>query len=628
MKISRLLVVPVAVLVSLGAVHPQAGVGVSVNKPQVTSTASFSPAVKEGYTVEERASDYLPASAGLATSSAATTLSTGFSSTQTLTYLPSQQPVISGFVTSNVRPRTVQLERLGSDGVWVVAQTQTIDNSSVLSFTISDLLPSTTVFRVHVLADDSFAEAVGGSKTIVIAPGMLTPKMNLAATDLKALPTSQGFSASYTLPAVSSDAMSNQGVVQVLEKFDSDSQDWVAVTSSTLVNVTPSQVFTLTTPREVRSSGLVTYRIHVKTNGSDYVDGYSPDYTVSYAAKTTILTGSTLVNGKTITAPGPNAFEIKGNINSTETRLVELQTFDAKTASWVTYNSWYNTSSYDFWLPGSDAASAAWRIHLPATANYTEASTGSTVIKRVLVDVGVNMVNGFVENVPWVNTTLSWSLGGANTGTAVTVQQLRGTSWVTVKKTTSVSGQMVTYVVPHGSTKSANATLKFRLLVAKTGLGWAATTSSTSNLIWSNPYKYTGVAKTAYNYMKAYCPTTPIVIQNSPMSGGTLWGVNHLGQNYITLYGKIPAKHLQTVSLHECGHTRQWKLYNTDWDNFYTKMNSIYGQKASSNLGMEQNADCIANAWHKNSYFGYKGNCSGAKGTVGTSFAKGVKIKL
>lgn len=208
-----------------------------------------------------------------------------------------------------------------------------------------------------------------------------------------------------------------------------------------------------------------------------------------------------------------------------------------------------------------------------------------------------------------VNTRLSNRYGS--------LQELRNGKWVTVqnltwKKSSSWSGQRATIK----STKTT-ATVKktYRLVVNATAYekGWVSMSSTISH---ENPRHYTGYKKTAYDYMKKYCPNQVITLKAPGYS------LAHDPSYRIEIAKSMPrGKSMQFVSLHECAHIISFKLYQQPGA-LDKRMNQIY--KARN--GSEQLADCMAKAMGGDiRYGGYTKNCSGYRGTAAKMVLQGKK---
>ena len=212
--------------------------------------------------------------------------------------------------------------------------------------------------------------------------------------------------------------------------------------------------------------------------------------------------------------------------------------------------------------------------------------------------------------VPWKQNSIVVNLStGSNTQVrppkafTAKIQQRRGSgAWKTMRTVKAATTGQKTYLLPKGSKSAANGSVSYR--VQFTNPHYKTVTSPVVKATWSNPLKSGAKAAQAYNYMKSHCSTTPIEVKSI---GGL--GVTDVVRNKITINSAAPAVHMRTTALHECAHVRQFKLYSSDWSSFVKKANAIYG--GSGYLGVERNAECIANIWHKNSTAPYGAKCTG-----------------
>lgn len=439
-------------------------------------------------------------------------------------------------------------------------------------------------------------------------------------TYLWKLPTTQGIEIDANVPSLDA-----SNTVQ-LEEYDTASHTWDVISSQSTGNNGSTQNLTFIGPRENFASGNATYRLHSIAGNSAYKDAYSSQYSVSYNRTPTKVVKSPLVNGKTYTYGAGTTTKLYGSLDNTNTvRVVQLQQYAPSTKTWIVQSSSKTSiyGGYTITLPATSAlGSSLWRVYFPITSDYSATSSGSSTIKRVASKASVTVIGGLDKQVPWQSNTITWSVV-APVSTSVQVERYQNKKWVAVSNTSVNKKFHVAYSVPRGTTSSSNGWRLYRLHVKPVSAGWTSNYSSAFKNTVENPNRYTGMAKTVYNYMKPYCSVQFINIKSKISGNSDIWGLNHLGTQDIDIYSKVPAKYLQTVSLHECGHSRQWALYSSNWSGFKTQMNKVYGQTGS--VGMEQDADCIANTWHKNSYFGYKGNCNGSKGKAAATIASGRK---
>lgn len=200
-------------------------------------------------------------------------------------------------------------------------------------------------------------------------------------------------------------------------------------------------------------------------------------------------------------------------------------------------------------------------------------------------------------------------------------QEFTGGRWVNLNKLTfkksagypHAAGVTVSTPVTH-----ATVTRKYRVTIPETATqkGW---TSKTAVIQHMNPLHYTGYKRTAYNYMKAYCPNQVINL----IGGWTSYAYS--GSQRIEMSTQLgTGKVLQYVALHECAHIRQFKLYNNDFQTMQPRLNAIFGGTGS--LGMERAADCMAYAMGADSAYGgsYWRTCSSAQVSAARKMLAGI----
>jgi hypothetical protein len=454
------------------------------------------------------------------------------------------------------------------------------------------------------------------------APIPLSIKVTTVKTSALSLPANVEFYVAFTVPAYGS------GTTAVLQKLD-DNGAWQARKTIAIPSTkthTTNLHFTVTRD-DMKTSGKASYRVATFSTSTKFTPAVTKGYTISYAP---VKSGFNHLNlAAKSSHKATEWLSMRGNTNTPAAhRLVYLQQYNPKTKAWDTVNQAYQdekTGAFKIVLVPEDTPSVTYRYYLAPVELFSEAYSYNIKVLRTsnAVSIKPNSMNTSNQVAPWVSQKISWEVNVPK-NTKVKVQRQTGKTWKTVANTKVNSDLYVTFNSEKGTTSSVNQKLVYRLYVPKSGVGWKDTAGGNQAVQWINPNKYTGMAKTVHDYIKAQCPATLITIQNSKMSGGEEWGLTQLDANRTTIYAGVPSQHLRTVSLHECGHVRQWKLYSGSWDYFVKKMNSVYGQ--SGTLGIEQNADCIANAWHTNSYFAYGGNCNGTKGSVARSMASGKKF--
>lgn len=385
-------------------------------------------------------------------------------------------------------------------------------------------------------------------------------------------------------------------------------------------------VLTFEAPAVANTYGTVSYRLTAINYTRGYTSSDPYTYGVNYGLKAVALTSSDFDLAKTSGVNAGTKQVITGSLNTTTLHFIDLQQYDAVKKVWVTKYSTGNNPDGTFYvmLPvAGKETSETWRLNVSPTDTEAGIVTSATTVKRYYSTLKITQTAGKNKMVPWETNTFAFFVPLDNV--QAQFQQKSGTTWKTIAKATvsSKNKYIVKFNITKGSTSSNNSTEQYRMLVPKPNTLYKDSATGTITITKENPNKYTGLKKTIYNYVKPYCPTIFVTLDHKLGAQGR-WGYTASGKQTITLYDKIPSQHLRTVSLHECGHNKQFALYTSsqkDWDNFVARMNPIYG--GSGTLGMERNADCIANYWHKNSYYGYKGNCNGNRATVAKTIANG-----
>jgi len=544
----------------------------------------------------------------------ATSLTGGLAGPSAVTRYGDQGVFFSGGLTSSAKTdRSVNLEEL-VNGTWSVVATKTYPAGSTagLSFFVPAVLPGTHVYRVNAPATDDASGAVSGALTVEMKARPLSFSVTSVVTRLSQLVAQDGVAVT-----VSSQVM-NLGDSFVLERFDKVSNSWVVADTKSYTG----NPVNLRDARQSTEKDSVRYRVRNVIANPLYTGILSPEYTVSYKKTTTVLQSTSAPIGKTVTSPASSSISYSGVFKDTSVvHNVQLQAYNASKKTWSTVTSTGNSSgSWKLVLGPNEAASTTYRIFVPETADATQVVTGNFIVKRTMQSVIVSNGGGKDKVMPWTANTIAWTVND-DKGTKVQLQQLVGKTWKKIGDRTIDSKRQVSYTMPKGNANSASQKFRYRVLIPKHKIGYKETAAGDRTIVWENPNRYTGNTKKVYDYMKGQCPAIFISVNNKLPKN--VWALSYLGEDRTEIYGNIPAKHLRTVALHECGHHRQWKFYSNDWNGFLNRMNKVYGQKG--NLGMEQNADCIANAWAKNSYYAYQGNCNGEHGVAGKTLAQNKK---
>lgn len=338
------------------------------------------------------------------------------------------------------------------------------------------------------------------------------------------------------------------------------------------------------------------------------------------AATATSVRAATL-NGTPLSIPlVQTAQVISGQISPAgATRTVTVQRRATASAPWQTYVT--VSAATTFRIPVTRAWPAgSYRTAIAATATAAAYYGPATTISRPLTAA---VLSGTVQRyphayAPWLQNSLTSHLDIAELKTTVRLQKLVGSTWTTVSSRSGVGSGTVTFTLPIAGRAAPNGVAQWRLYVEPTAWTKAAGTAF-MHVSLENPLLYTGKWKTAYALVRGHCPDNLIMFEAMP--AGTN-GRAYVSKNHrISLSTTLSAAKTQTAVLHECAHFVQWRLYGANWSAFSARMDALYGQ--SGGRGIEQNAECIANVWHANSYWGYGKNCAGARGTAAQTIAAG-----
>lgn len=201
----------------------------------------------------------------------------------------------------------------------------------------------------------------------------------------------------------------------------------------------------------------------------------------------------------------------------------------------------------------------------------------------------------------------------------VSLQVLRGKKWTTIaRRATAGPG----YVTARFSTPSTSATVtrKYRYQVAGT-TAERGVTSRVTTVRHMNPKDYRGAVRTAYTYMKRYCPRQVITLSSNPRQDTSY-------STYPTMQIELartltPGKTMQYIALHECAHIRTFKVYGDSIDAGEKRLDRIYGK----GNGVEMLADCMAYRMGADKRYGgsYTTRCTGARGTAAQKVLAGKK---
>jgi hypothetical protein len=359
------------------------------------------------------------------------------------------------------------------------------------------------------------------------------------------------------------------------------------------------------------------------TTGAALPKSNQSSLTATVSEKTaSILTGSKLA-GQTLSTDSLYPFKVTGTITGSSSRSIFLQKYIVASKTWSNVSSTvaYPGKTFNLSLPQTKATET-YRTYAPETVTHTAHTGVSTVVKRTspAAEFYSQMI-AKTRVTPWANNSASVfvqsRLLAGEAPPNVTLQEMRNGHWVNLK-TVTTQGR-ISWPLPKGTTSSPHQTRSYRYVINASKFSNQGI-SKTFKVNWENPRKYTGVRLTAYNYASRYCPNMMVDIKKLPKG---IAGQAYMGRDVTALSPDIKSWDLKTVSLHECAHHRQWSLYpgGPAWDGFTSKMNALY--KSSGSMGFEYNADCIADVWGKNSYWGYGRICTGQQVMAAKALASG-----
>lgn len=557
------------------------------------------------------------------------TIVTGsIASSKIVKLFPNEVVPVEGKVAGDIT-RTVTLQKqTGSTWTNVESKSTSADGSFLFNFKFDGNNPGALRLTVaEIIGQTGYTSPI---LTVADARKKATVTLANVNTSLNKVTTSTGFSTSIIYEAPEG----IYGDVEIkLSRKLSTKTAWEPVHVRRVSGEKSRYSYYNVTDAHLRlASGTVSYKVEVTGDTKkNILTAPTTIPVVSYDKKATTVTSSTLA-GKTIAAPSSNNLMVSGIVSSstTSSRTINIQRYNASSKSWINVAKAYTnskTKKFSVNLPYlySYGVSEKFRIAVEADS-YDNSYYGPTTI----VNVGKGKFTASspyiskTKTVPWdKNSVYTYVTSNTAVGNKVKprvyLEKYVGKKWVVVNSV--VGSGNVTLAIPQGNANSANGTQSFRIRVGATAYS-NVTTTGVVRATWENPNRYTGTARTAYNYMKPYCPTTMITVGN--LNPG-IWGIAHLGgtDKRVTISSKVPAKHLRTVALHECAHHKQGDIYISSWDSFRKKMNSVYGQSQNGSKGLEQNADCIANIYARNSYWAYGVSCSGARGAAAKAISQG-----
>lgn len=204
-------------------------------------------------------------------------------------------------------------------------------------------------------------------------------------------------------------------------------------------------------------------------------------------------------------------------------------------------------------------------------------------------------------------------------------------AWKTTSATVSMGKDGLSARTPKYSTAGTKRTVAYRFVSkAYTTSRARVRTTSRSHVVritYENQRKYTGLAKSVWDFAKPYCPNTAVHVAGLSTGAGD-YGTGALLIRVVSSVQSYPAIDVRALALHECSHERQWLNYGgtvagnrtmtkaaaryfSDW----TKPADVttpypYTEPAASISPIEHAADCGAQALNPGGYLGYGGYCT------------------
>lgn len=316
-------------------------------------------------------------------------------------------------------------------------------------------------------------------------------------------------------------------------------------------------------------------------------------------------------------------------------RSIYVQKYDIKTKKWINVKTFKTgvAKSYqlNYTVSRSTESSQQFRLYAPATANYPAYTSKSTKLTREKGTFSVKSYPTQVSKIaPWTTTKMAFYVNTNGSKKWVTLQRKIGNEqWKNIDNVLSnTTAGTYEFNTSKGRTTSRTINIQYRVYIYADNYTNAATTKPLT-VSWDNPYNYTGMKAEMWNYTKQWCPTQLITLE-SGLVNGYAWALATPALNETRVYAGTPGQHRRTLANHECGHHLQSKaVYNSkvSYGALSDYLGRIHG--TSPEIGLERNADCIANIMAANSYWGY-GNygCSGARHTIASQILNGQKLKF
>ena len=221
----------------------------------------------------------------------------------------------------------------------------------------------------------------------------------------------------------------------------------------------------------------------------------------------------------------------------------------------------------------------------------------------------------------------------------VTLQRRIGSgSWTTTTAKVSRAADGLVVRTPAFSTTVAKRTVAYRLRSAAystaTNRVRSTSLSHVVRVVYEDQRRYTGLARTIYRAVEAYCPTSAVHVGALPAGAGD-YRTGALVIRVSEAVGAYLPIDVRAVALHECSHERQWLDYGgttAGWRTMETAAATVfadwtkpagvttpypYDAPDGSISPVEHAADCGAQSVDRGGYLGYGGYCTKAELTAG-----------
>jgi len=212
----------------------------------------------------------------------------------------------------------------------------------------------------------------------------------------------------------------------------------------------------------------------------------------------------------------------------------------------------------------------------------------------------------------------------------LTLQRRIGSGrWTTTAATVRVTGDGLVVRTPAFSTRATTRTVAYRLRSAPyssaAGTVRGSSVSRVLRVVVENQRRYTGLAKTVYSAVRAYCPATAVHVGSIGSRAGD-YRTGALLLRIDTAVREYRAVDVRAVALHECSHERQWLNYGGTQEG-YEQMTAaaaaIFAEGANGAPAIEHAADCGAMAIDPAGYLGYGGYCTQTELAAGARLLSG-----